>query len=249
MVGNKISLQGLLTTAALAVSNQPDLTITQVSQNQFQTSGQLTGALLTTSDSGNFAGSGNYSYNGQTGTFTLTYVLTGSSTLVRPGVGPIVPGGTITTVAGSGNQGFSGDGGLATLASLYAPHGVATDASGDLFIADTFNDRIQKVSAGGIITTFAGGTRGFSGDGGPATSASLALPFGVTVDASGNLFIADTFNNRIRRVSTSGIITTIAGNGNQGFSGDGGLATFSVAVLTPRDFCGCFRESLHWRPT
>jgi uncharacterized protein (TIGR03437 family) len=232
VVGTTVSLQGLLTTATLAVSNQPDLTITQVSQNQFQSSGQLTGALLTTSDSGNFNGSGTYSYNGQTGTFTLSYVLTGSSMLVRPGVGPIVPGGTITTVAGNGNQGFLGDGGLATAASLYYPHGVATDASGNLFIADTYSERIRKVLADGIITTVAGnGNQGFSGDGGQATSASLDLPFGVTVDASGNLFIADTFNNRIRRVSTSGIITTIAGNGNQGFSGDGGLATLASLSL------------------
>jgi uncharacterized protein (TIGR03437 family) len=137
-------------------------------------------------------------------------------------------GGIITTVAGNGAEGFSGDGGPATAASFGEPTGVAVDAGGNLFIADAYNNRIRKVSAGGIITTAAGnGTAGFSGDGGPATSAALQLGFsgGVAVDSSGNLLIADTGNNRIRKVSAAGVITTVAGNGTQGFSGDGGLAT------------------------
>ena len=134
--------------------------------------------------------------------------------------------GTITTVAGSGIYGFSGDGGPATSAELSYPFGVAVDASGNLFIADSDGNRIRKVSANGIITTVAGnGSTGFAGDGGPATSASLSQPGGVTVDVSGNLFIADTLNNRIRKVSANGIITTVAGNGSVGFAGDGGAAT------------------------
>jgi sugar lactone lactonase YvrE len=135
-----------------------------------------------------------------------------------------VSGGTITTVAGNGNLGFSGDGGPATSASLAQPEGLAVDSSGNLYIADTRNHRIRKLS-GGTITTIAGnGTPGFSGDGGPATSASLYNPGGVAVDSAGNLYIADSNNNRIRKVS-GGTITTVAGNGNAGFSGDGGPAT------------------------
>jgi uncharacterized protein (TIGR03437 family) len=135
-------------------------------------------------------------------------------------------GGTITTVAGNRTEGFSGDGGPAASAALNQPQGIAVDSSGNLFIADTNNNLIRKVSAGGIITTVAGnGNGGFSGDGGPAASAALAYPSGVAVDSSGNLFIADRRNNRIRKVSASGTITTVAGNATQGFSGDGGPAT------------------------
>ena len=140
--------------------------------------------------------------------------------------------GIISTVAGDGIFGFSGDGDPATSASLRDPFGVALDGAGNLFIADRFNQRIRRVDAAtGIITTVAGdgptgiGAGGFSGDGGPATSASLNSPFGVAVDGAGNLFIADTLNNRIRKVDTSGIITTVAGNGSFGFSGDGDPAT------------------------
>ena len=143
-------------------------------------------------------------------------------------------GGTITTVAGNGVEGLSGDGGPATSASLDQPAGVAADAFGNLYIADTENSRIRKVSVGGTITTVAGmGGRGFSGDGGPATSASLYGPYGVAVDAFGNLYIADTENRRIRKVSVGGTITTVAGNGGKGFSGDGGPAT-SASLYTPQ---------------
>lgn len=189
--------------------------------------------------------------------------------------------GVITTAAGNGSPGFSGDGGLATGASMYAPSDVATDAAGDLFIADPTNGRlrtvavdgvistlagnggsgsmddgsvassgplpvrviaadaagnvyisddirgtVRKVTTDGIIHTFAGNGRwGFSGDGGPAVEASLNSPRALAVDATGNLFIADSSNNRIRKVDTSGIITTIAGNGSPASTGDGGPAT------------------------
>src|SRR5205807_2705067 len=122
----------------------------------------------------------------------------------------------------------------ATAAGLTVPEGVAVDISGDLFIADTFNERIRRVDATtGIITTAAGnGTAGFSGDGGPATSAELFTPVGIAVDSSGNLFIAEGNNNRIRRVdAATGIITTVAGNGILGFSGDGGPATSAELFL------------------
>jgi hypothetical protein len=143
--------------------------------------------------------------------------------------------GIITTVAGNGTQGFSGDGYAATNANLAVPSGVAVDAAGNLFIADTYNNRIRLVDAvSGTITTVAGnGTAGFGGDGGLATSASLDVPFGVAVDGSGNLFIADIGNQRIRRVDkTTGKITTVAGNGTAGFSGDGGPATSASLNLS-----------------
>lgn len=127
--------------------------------------------------------------------------------------------GIITTVAGNGTSGYLGDGGAATNASL-SPTGVAVDAFGNLFIADQDNSRVRKVSTNGIITTIAGG--GGGGDGGAATNASVNHPFDVKVDSHGNLFIADTVNQRIRKVSTNGIITTIVGGGS---GGDGGAAT------------------------
>jgi trimeric autotransporter adhesin len=136
--------------------------------------------------------------------------------------------GIITTIAGTGTSGYSGDGGPATSAELNYPSGVAVDASGNIYIADNSNQRVRKVTAGtGIITTIAGtGTGGYSGDGGPATSAKLFTPNAVAVDASGNVYIADWWNQRIRKITAStGIITTIAGTGTAGYSGDGGPAT------------------------
>jgi sugar lactone lactonase YvrE len=134
--------------------------------------------------------------------------------------------GVISTVAGTGTAGFSGDGGLAAAAQLDRAIDVAVDSSGNLYIADTNNNRIRKVSATGIISTVAGtGTAGFGGDGGLATAAQLNGPVDVAVDSLGILYIADANNNRIRKVSAAGIMTTVAGNGTPGFGGDGGLAT------------------------
>src|SRR5437879_722733 len=136
--------------------------------------------------------------------------------------------GIITTVAGNGSATFAGDGGAATGASLNYPTGVALDASGNLYIADFNNHRIREVAAAtGIITTVAGNGSGtFAGDGGAATGASLYYPTGVALDASGNLYIADEYNHRIRKVAAAtGVITTVAGNGSNTFGGDGGAAT------------------------
>jgi sugar lactone lactonase YvrE len=177
--------------------------------------------------------------------------------------------GKITTVAGTGASGYTGDGGSATAAQLYFPEGVAVDASGNIFIADNFNAVIRKVDAvsknistfatdpnffdlvslavdgqgnlysaddfacvvrkitpGGTITVVAGMEFicGYAGDGGPATSAQLNANFGVAVDGNGNLYIGDSGNNVIRKVTPGGIISTIAGDGICGFSGDGGPA-------------------------
>jgi sugar lactone lactonase YvrE len=139
--------------------------------------------------------------------------------------------GNITTIAGTGIEGYSGDGAAATSALLDTPTGVAVDASGNVYIADSHNHRIREVS-GGTITTIAGtGTSGFSGDGAAATAAQLSLPSGVAVDASGNVYIADTDNDRIREVS-GGTINTIAGDGEEFYAGDGGAAT-AAALDSP----------------
>lgn len=133
--------------------------------------------------------------------------------------------GVITTLAGNGAITFAGDGGPATRASFFNPSGVAADSVGNVYIADSMNNRVRKVDASGIISTVAGnGTPAFSGDGGPAISASLSTPIGVAVDTAGNLYIADSGNSRIRKVNTAGIISTVAGIGLPGFSGDGGPA-------------------------
>ena len=133
-------------------------------------------------------------------------------------------GGAVTVVAGNGTQGYSGDGGPATSAELNAPMSVAVTADGTLYIADTGNQRIRAVQ-GGNITSFAGsGARGFAGDGGPATAAALNRPVALALDTTGALLVCDQGNERVRRIST-GQIATIAGNGVQGFAGDGGLAT------------------------
>jgi sugar lactone lactonase YvrE len=191
----------------------------------------------------------------------------------------VSPNGTIATFAGTGITGYSGDGELASAATLNAPKATVADSSGNILIADTGNARIRKVDMSGTITTFAnsiyaealatdaagdvyasddlvvwkitpaGSTSifagredcfGYSGDGGPATQACLGLPYGLAVDNAGNVYIMDTDNFRVRKVNTSGIISTIAGNGHPGYSGDGGPATaaslsdFSLDVAVDR---------------
>jgi sugar lactone lactonase YvrE len=142
--------------------------------------------------------------------------------------------GIISTVAGDGTNGFSGDGGPATSAELYYPNGVALDSAGNLFIADYYNNRVRKVTTAGIISTFAGtGVGGYNGDGIAATSAELWAPNGLATDSAGNVYIGDYANNRARKVDTAGIISTVAGDGIAGFSGDGGLAT-SAELTNPQ---------------
>jgi uncharacterized protein (TIGR03437 family) len=136
----------------------------------------------------------------------------------------VAPSGTITTIAGNGVGGSAGDGGLATNATLNGPGGVALDSSGNLYVADFYNNRIRRISSSGIITTYAGtGQAGFSGDGGPATSATLNQPLDVATDASGNVYVSDYGNCRVRKITPGGTISTIAGDGGEG-GGDGGLA-------------------------
>jgi len=134
--------------------------------------------------------------------------------------------GIITTVAGNGTEGYSGDGGPATSAEISPSGGVAVDVVGNIYFADTQRIRKVAVSTGYISTVAGSGIQGYSGDGGSATSAEMNWPWGVAVDAAGNTYFGDMFNNCIRKVTAStGIISTVAGTGNAGFSGDGGLAT------------------------
>ncbi len=140
--------------------------------------------------------------------------------------------GIISTIAGTGTAGYSGDGGPATAAKLYNPCGISVDIIGNLYIADFSNYRIRMINTVGIITTIAGnGIRGYSGDGGQATAAQLGGNDGVALDVEGNIYITDSWNMRIRKISTTGIISTIAGTGfgigtgYGGYSGDGGQAT------------------------
>ena len=136
--------------------------------------------------------------------------------------------GIITTVAGNGVGEFLGDDGPATRACLHYPFVITLDNAGNLYITDSLNHRVRRMDREGIITTVAGdGVCEFHGDGGPATCASLNYPIGMTVDDCGNLYIADTDNHRVRKVDSRGIITTVAGNGYAGFSGDGGPAVYA----------------------
>jgi sugar lactone lactonase YvrE len=143
--------------------------------------------------------------------------------------------GVITTIAGTGNRGFSGDGGPALAADLSRPQSVVVDAQGNVYFSDSDNHEIRRVDSAGTITSFAGtGAIGYSGDGGPATAATMADPNGLVLDALGNLYFVDDELNMVRRVGRDGIITTVAGTGDVGFSGDGGPAS-AAQLSTPSD--------------
>jgi sugar lactone lactonase YvrE len=206
------------------------------------------------------AGTGRAGYSGDGGPATAAQFLTPTGIAVdfagniyvadrdAAAIRKIAPGGIISTVAGTGTPGYSGDGGPAAQGQLDLPMGLAVDASGNIFVADSGNACIRKLARDGSIATVAGnGTFGYNGDGGPATGTQLNEPEGVAVDGSGNLYIADTANDRIRQVVPNGTISTVAGNGlsavfgsifdETGVStttGDNGSAT-SAAVVLPTD--------------
>ncbi len=160
------------------------------------------------------------------GNVTISYTFTTSCGTFSARHQVVVGTPNITTIAGSGVSGYSGDGAAATLARLQRPNGIASDASGNVYITDYSNNVIRKINPSGVITTIVGtSSLGFSGDGGPATAATVSSPFDVALDATGNIYFTDELNHRIRMVNTSGIITTIAGSSTSGFFGDGGPAT------------------------
>jgi len=188
---------------------------------------------------GTIAGNGGFSFSGDGGAANKAQLnrpqavavdAAGNSYVVDTGnnaVRKITAGGTISTFAGNGTAGFGGDGGAATGAQLNSPSGIAVDSTGNVYIADTQNARIRRVTGGTIGTVAGGGTVGYAGDGGAGTSAQLNTPIGIAVDGAGNLYIADFGNNVVRKLSSGGAISTIAGNNRQGYSGDGGLGTLA----------------------
>jgi len=202
---------------------------------------KVTGSTVST-----YAGNGNAGFLGDGGAATSARLNAPSAVSVDSSgnlyiadrlnyrIRKVTPGGTISTVAGNGVRGFSGDNGPATAASLSSPQGIFADAAGNVYIADRDNHRIRRVTATGVITTVAGtGAAGSAGDGGPATAAQFTFPSSVFLDSGGNLLVADTFNQRIRRINAAGVISTVAGNGTRAFSGDAGLAT-SAALNNPQ---------------
>jgi sugar lactone lactonase YvrE len=224
----------------LVIDNSGNLYIADPANNRIRKVALGTGIIST------FVGNGTAGYSGDNGPATsaelqvpVGVALDGKGDLYIADEGNSVirkvnASGTITTVAGNNTVGYSGDNGLATSASLYAPSGVAVDSSGNLYIADAGNNRIREVAAAtGIITTIAGtGTAGYSGDNGAAVSATLNKPSAVLEGSTGNLYVLDTGNDVVRLVNTTGTITTIAGNGNAGYSGDNGPAT-SATLHSP----------------
>jgi len=195
-----------------------------------------------------FAGNGTAGYSGDGGlatnaSFNYPYALATDASgnvyicdVNNSSVRKIDRGDTITTIAGNGTTGYSGDSGFATAAELNAVHGVAVDRKGNIYLADYGNNRIRKINDTGMISTIAGnGTAGFSGDSGMATAAEISSPIGIAVDSLGNIYIADYGNERIRKINDTGMISTIAGNGNTGYTGDGGPAT-SAEMFGPITF-------------
>ncbi len=158
-------------------------------------------------------------------------------------------GGLISTIAGNGTPQFAGDNGAATSASLNTPYGLAVDSSGNVYIGDLLNYAVRKVTPSGTISTVAGtNVFGFSGDGGPGTSAQLNQPFGLALDAAGNLYIADSRNYCIRKLDASGNISTVAGVATAtGYSGDGGPGNLRQNGAALRRGCRFRRQSLYCR--
>jgi uncharacterized protein (TIGR03437 family) len=197
---------------------------------QLATTGALTRAAgLADSDSAGYSGDGDAAVDARLRGPEAVAIGAGGNLYIADtlnhAIRQVLPNGLIVTIAGGSAAGYSGDGGPASSALLNGPAGIVADAAGNLYVADTGNHAIRKIDALGMIGTVAGtGAAGFGGDGGPATAAQLRSPVGIALDASGNLYIADTGNHRVRRVASDGTITTIAGTGMPGYSGDGGPA-------------------------
>ena len=224
--GGLATSASLNTPTAVAVDKNGNIYIADSNNNRIR--------IVTNGNINTFAGNGNAAYSGDGGAATsaslytprgvavdansVVYIADTGNHVIRK-----VSGGTISTVAGNfQQQGFYGDGGAAGSAGLDTPTGVAVDATGKIYLADSNNHRVRLLT-GASLSTFAGnGTAGFSGDGGAATSAAIDFPLGVSLDATGNIYVADSNNNLVRRIGGAGTIATVAGNGEQGFFGDGG---------------------------
>ena len=218
----------------VAVDASGNLFIADTANNRIREIVAATGKIITV------AGTGTAGYNGD-GIGATAAELNGPQSVALDGSGDlyiadtgnnrvrevVAATGKILTVAGTGSAGYNGDAIAATAAELNAPESVAVDTSGNLFVADSANNRIREVNAAtGIITTVAGtGTAGYNGDTIVAATAELNDPVSIALDSAGDLYIGDWFNNRVRKVNTSGVITTVAGNGTAGYTGDGGAAT------------------------
>ncbi|MCB1192366.1 MAG: hypothetical protein H7A23_24580 [Leptospiraceae bacterium] len=203
---------------------------------------KITGSTIST-----IAGTGSGGYSGDGGAATSAqlqspYSVYGDSSnnlyiadLSNDRIRKIV-GTTISTIAGTGTGGYSGDGGAATSANIDTAVSVSVDSSGNVYFAEYNNSVIRKIDTSNNISTVVGtGTKGYSGDKGAATSAQINQPYGVAVDSSGNIFISDTYNSRIRRIDvSSGNIYTIAGNGKEGFTDDSDLSATTVPLYRPR---------------
>ncbi len=235
VVGGRLGDDGPATSASLALPSA----VVRDANGDLYVSDPLDCRIRRVSASGTittFAGTGICGHGGDGGPAKTAHIsnvygmaldkqgnlLIADSSVVRS----IAPNGTITTIGGTGKPGYSGDGGPATKATLRAAQGICVDATGNIYIADTGNNVIRQVDTHGIIHTVAGNhVHGFSGDGGPATFASLNFPWSVAADAHGGVYISDTDNERVRRFTVGGIINTFAGNGQFGNTGNGGPAT------------------------
>jgi sugar lactone lactonase YvrE len=217
---------GAIAVTAAGAANSPVAIPVSLSVGNLQT-----GALVTVAGTGAPGGAGDggaaaaaqvdYVYATAVDTAGNVYVADTANQRVRK----FTPGGEITTVIGTGIEGSAGLGGPGVSAQLSFPHGIAADSAGNIYVSDSGNFRVVKLSPDGTLTAFAGnGTRGYSGDGGPAVDAQLRMPRGLAADARGNVYIADSWNFRLRKVDANGSIATVAGTGANGYSGDGGPA-------------------------
>lgn len=253
LVSSGLSAQGTISTFSTAASS--GFTIDAQGTVYLTDSGTFRVRKISAGTLSVLAGNGNFGYTGDGGQAlnATLYMGSGLSGVAVDGAGNIyfsdgynnvirriTPAGIISTYAGNGTGagtgfgGFAGDNGPATNAQLDGPTDLAIDGSGNLYVCDTANSRVRKITPGGIITTFAGnGNVVFAGDGGQATAAAVPSPSGIAVDEQGNVYISSS--RRVRKVAPNGIITTIAGTGAAGFSGDGGPAT-SATLRGPLDW-------------
>jgi sugar lactone lactonase YvrE len=229
--GGLATSAGMRTPVSVASATDGTLYITDFDDNRVR-------KVSPTGVTSTFAGSGTAGYTGDGGAATSAQLRTPAGLAIDAAgavyiadygnhvVRKVSPGGTITRFAGTGTAGYSGNGGQARYAQLSAPIGLDFDAAGNLYIAEMGNHRVRKVTPGGVISTVAGsGATASSGDGGSATAAGIPYPVGIAANGSGTLYVSEFYGHRVRRVTTAGVIGTIAGTGVAGYSGNGGAAT------------------------